>query len=288
MHERLGCMGGQDIRHPAGNLGGLPTSKRGFCVPALAPMLPFILEAALSNQAPYEEEDVCVLPGTARVFDASARCCARSRREAASREAMCFAASLSDCPKKLSLPFVKGQNGAPIETAETGPSLQRAARRCARARDPVPHALSFGQNTLPWPATPSLTLVHLCDCRERLSSVPFLLRLDQHGARQNTATCRMPGKKARIDSALNNVVTILVQNKDDQSVLCGLDCSEFDGNSGPGTVLDALLNSKGLNSKGMFMRIAKLQKNENLMTTRILYYCERLRRTGQRRIAQKS
>ena len=53
-----------------------------------------------------------------------------------------------------------------------------------------------------------------------------------HGARQNTAPCGMPTCNARINSALNNVVTILVQNKDDHSVLCGLDCSEFDGNSG--------------------------------------------------------
>ena len=56
----------------------------------------------------------------------------------------------------------------------------------------------------------------------------------------------MPGKQARINPALDNVITILVQNKDDQSVLGALNCSEFDGYSGVGAVLDALLESVGL------------------------------------------
>jgi hypothetical protein len=39
----------------------------------------------------------------------------------------------------------------------------------------------------------------------------------------------MPTSKVNIDSALNNVVTIIVQNAGDQSVLGGLKCSDGGG-----------------------------------------------------------
>ena len=55
----------------------------------------------------------------------------------------------------------------------------------------------------------------------------------------------MPSTQVRVSEQMNNVTTILVQQRLDDTVLAGLDISQLNGNSNPGDALKAVLEAIG-------------------------------------------